>query len=149
MARPQKHITNCPHLERKHCSLGLCRECYQKQSYQTNKEVRKQQARDYAQQHPQKYNKANSVRHRHNMSWDEYLERVERQHNACVCGRVFDDTWSGVPRIDHDPKCCPAGKKSCGKCTRGLLCNRCNRVLGLLEKDPHLLPPYLVNYLAY
>jgi hypothetical protein len=34
--------------------------------------------------------------------------------------------------VDHDHMCCP-GKKSCGKCLRGLLCAACNAKLGWLE----------------
>ena len=50
--------------------------------------------------------------------------------------------------VDHDHKCCLQAIKTCGKCVRGLLCHRCNTVLGFLEPDPHLLPEYLRAYLA-
>lgn len=39
------------------------------------------------------------------------------------------------------------GRKACGKCVRGLLCNRCNLLLGMVESEPHLIPAHLVNYL--
>ena len=32
--------------------------------------------------------------------------------------------------VDHDHACCP-GKKTCGKCVRGVLCHSCNQGLGL------------------
>jgi hypothetical protein len=37
--------------------------------------------------------------------------------------------------IDHDHACC-SGRRSCGKCVRGALCNRHNLYLGFIEKDP-------------
>ncbi len=43
------------------------------------------------------------------------------------------------PHIDHDHRCCPSGKRTCGRCNRGLLCARCNPAIGLLRDDPEIL----------
>lgn len=40
--------------------------------------------------------------------------------------------------IDHDHKCCPT-LPGCGKCLRGLLCNRCNWAIGYMKDDINLL----------
>ena len=36
--------------------------------------------------------------------------------------------------VDHDHACCP-GPVSCGRCVRGLLCSRCNDILGWFRDD--------------
>lgn len=59
--------------------------------------------------------------------------------------------WSETARlqnfvVDHDHTCCP-GKRSCGRCVRGLLCNRCNRALGQFGDDIETLRR-AVAYLA-
>src|ERR1700685_796849 len=140
--------TNCEHFDQPNYSRGLCRKCYRQQYYQKNKKEMKKRSKAYQKSHPQSYNKKAQMWYRHKMLWTEYQDRLAKQKNSCICGHIFNNTWNDTARIDHDPACCPAGGRSCGKCTRGLLCNRCNRVLGLLEKDPQLLPKYLVDYLA-
>lgn len=47
--------------------------------------------------------------------------------------------------IDHDHACCPAEKKSCGRCIRGLLCGRCNGHLGWFEKHREQIEQYLAK----
>jgi hypothetical protein len=51
--------------------------------------------------------------------------------NGCqICG----DTPKGRPlHIDHDHKCCPSNSMTCGKCVRGVVCNRCNQTIGKYE----------------
>lgn len=66
----------------------------------------------------------------------DFYAEMERQDSACaICG----DAENGGKRlsVDHDHSCCP-GVTSCGKCFRGLLCSRCNLVLGRCEDDPHV-----------
>ena len=67
-----------------------------------------------------------------------------KQNNECpICKKEFTDT----PAVDHDHNCCP-GRKTCGKCIRGLLCSNCNRQLGIIEKQNWLnnAIAYLDNY---
>lgn len=40
--------------------------------------------------------------------------------------------------VDHDHDCCE-GRKSCGECVRGVLCESCNMVLGRVNDDREVL----------
>ncbi len=61
----------------------------------------------------------------HNIN-PEWAETVEK--SCMICGAEENPHW------DHDHKCCP-GKRSCGKCIRGLLCANCNKGLGQFSDD--------------
>lgn len=81
----------------------------------------------------------------------EYFWLVTEQEGRCaICGEEEALTLpSGEKRrlsVDHDHKCCEKKRDICGMCNRGLLCNRCNRMLGMINDDIDLLKE-AVNYL--
>jgi hypothetical protein len=48
--------------------------------------------------------------------------------------------------LDHDHRCCPDKRDICGKCIRGVLCNRHNLAEGYLQGNPEeaiLLAEYM------
>lgn len=59
---------------------------------------------------------------------EDIRRMLEEQQNCCLICEV-EFTAERPPHVDHDHSCCP-GKKSCGDCVRGLLCNNCNNGLG-------------------
>lgn len=71
--------------------------------------------------------------------WDKYRLTIERydemlagQGGGCaICGRP---PRNGRHHVDHDHACCP-GKRTCGKCIRGLVCFTCNIRIGLIESN--------------
>jgi Recombination endonuclease VII len=77
--------------------------------------------------------------HFYGISAAMYWSLLDEQGGACrICrkpetGRHQSGTLRRLA-VDHDHKCCP-GKKSCGKCVRGLLCGRCNSAIGLVYED--------------
>lgn len=60
----------------------------------------------------------------------DYQNRLQQQNNACpICKTVFTET----PVIDHDHACCDTTNtkpNTCGKCVRGVLCDKCNWGIG-------------------
>jgi len=63
---------------------------------------------------------------------------LEFQEGLCAVCRGEMST----PYIDHDHDCCPqvaAGRRGCGLCVRGLLCPRCNIMLGSVGDRPEIL----------
>lgn len=79
---------------------------------------------------------------RHGLSMEQFDAMLTAQLGVCaICAQP------GKLNIDHDHSCCP-GSYSCGKCVRGLLCDDCNRGLGIFRDDPQLLDSakrYLVS----
>ncbi len=78
----------------------------------------------------------------HNTTIDELERMLAAQGGVCyLCGELP----SGKFHVDHDHSCCPDtvdGKrvrKTCGQCIRGLACQRCNQVIGMVKECPELL----------
>lgn len=78
----------------------------------------------------------------------DFLRLLAWQRETCPCGKPFDSQ----PFVDHDHACCPPASAggTCGKCIRGLLHNRCNFLLGVIEANPDVIHPagWAEKYLA-
>lgn len=138
----------CEHVDKENCAFGLCRRCYHIGRHDwTQTYYRRKQKMGLKKW--REYRREMRLRRLYHLSWAQYQQKLRQQNQACICGRQFSTTGgkSAAPHVDHSHKCC-SGDGSCGKCVRGLLCFRCNTVLGMLEPEPRLLPTYLRRYLA-
>ena len=87
------------------------------------------------------------IKYNYNMEISEYETRAA---NGCeLCG----DKPERSLHVDHDHKCCD-GPISCGKCVRGIVCNKCNKAIdkyetGKMRADyPHMerVKQYVESY---
>ncbi len=88
---------------------------------------------------------------KYKMTLEQYDELFEAQSGLCAaCGEAETaKTPSGATKrlaVDHDHNCCP-GQETCGECVRGLLCFRCNSVLGRVNENAQTLLR-LVGYIG-
>lgn len=72
-----------------------------------------------------------TIRRKYHLGRDEYERMFAAQDGRCG---MCDEPSDKLLRVDHDHSCCP-GKFTCGKCIRGLLCDRCNSMLGQFSDD--------------
>jgi len=78
--------------------------------------------------------RAARLKHRYGVTPEWYDAKMLEQYGCCaICGAIPDGKLRFS--VDHDHKCCP-GRKSCGKCLRGILCQPCNAVLGFVDSHP-------------
>jgi hypothetical protein len=54
---------------------------------------------------------------------------LSSQGSCCAICKTETPGGQGSFHVDHNHECCP-GHKSCGSCVRGILCNRCNLLVG-------------------
>ena len=92
--------------------------------------MRKQGTRDAAH--------AKRIWENYKLTEDQYWYLWRQQGGVCyICARARGTTKR--LSVDHDHACCPT-TPTCGECTRGLLCSKCNRdVLGHLRDDPEAM----------
>lgn len=67
----------------------------------------------------------NMLKSLYGVTLERYREMLVAQGGCCKICRKEGRGKRVRLCVDHDHRCCP-GKKSCGKCIRGLLCNECN-----------------------
>ena len=86
--------------------------------------------------------------YKYRVTADDLARIREIQRDSCaICGAPLDDDRTGRNRrwvIDHDHSCCPPGR-SCGGCVRGVLCQRCNPLLGWFETHYDSIMSYLTD----
>lgn len=74
---------------------------------------------------------------RYGISEEMYKSMLADQRGGCaICGCTEEENGKALA-VDHDHSCC-SGKKTCGSCIRGLLCNKCNSAIGFLNDSPYL-----------
>jgi len=82
--------------------------------------------------------RAANIKYWYGMTADEYAAKLHEQGGGCaVCGKTPEENGKDLA-VDHDHSCCP-GRRSCGKCVRGLLCDQCNRGIGHFQDSTELL----------
>ena len=78
---------------------------------------------------------------------DRFDQILAEQGGGCaICSSPQSELKHALV-VDHDHSCCP-GKRSCGRCVRGILCRACNVGIGNLRDDPRLVRSAL-NYLTH
>jgi hypothetical protein len=61
---------------------------------------------------------------------DERVAELLAAQDGCAICHTWVPGGVGGWHVDHDHACCP-GDKSCGKCVRGILCNKHNLAIGM------------------
>lgn len=125
-----------------HSACKICERAMAKDWYERNKEKATAKVKEWRLENAdavRKYrvdNRQKSYRQelvrKHGLDPEWFDEQVQRQENSCLgCKREFQSGHKQTaPHVDH----CHETQK-----VRGILCNRCNTVLGLCRDDPELL----------
>lgn len=135
---------NSYHSACKACERGMAKDWYQR-----NRERAKQKYRDWREENIDKvraYRKQNRAKHyrqevmrKYGVDEGWFDAQLKKQGNRCeCCNRKF--AWGDKQKTPHVDHCHESGK------VRGILCNRCNFVLGLSNDDQDLLST-LAEYL--
>lgn len=86
---------------------------------------------------PSQYLPEANLKYRYKMTQAEFDQRLADQGGGCAICHGVNQNETRLS-VDHDHSCCPGGR-SCGACVRGIICHRCNRLLGFAGDDPEVL----------
>lgn len=79
-----------------------------------------------------------AMKHNFGITLEDWDQMLRDQSGRCfLCEEPLRSGRTDI-HIDHDHACCP-GKRSCGKCIRGLACQKCNQGVGQFNDNPALL----------
>ena len=128
--------------ESKGTRSARCKECFREVTRQrraADPERTRQMNREYRRKNPGKarvWDVSKRLKATRNMTLDEYNALLQAQEGRCaICLSPEPGFKKGRFAVDHDHSCCPS-VKSCGRCTRGLLCHNCNLTLGRMRDNP-------------
>jgi len=135
------------HPERRHQAFGLCNPCYQKKYQEKHRQEllvkqreRWHRVKDF--QRTKDQTRKGNLRRRFGLTPEQYADMVVAQNGRCaVCFRpetAVNQYGVKALAVDHD--------HSTGV-VRGLLCMRCNIVLGLVKDDTDILQS-AIEYLS-
>lgn len=109
------------------------------------KEKRKKRSREWRKENPDRANelvrkwKANNIERTrlldksshlwtaYRLTMEKYIEICNSQGNVCAICKEHKRLY-----VDHDHSCCPENV-TCGKCVRGLVCQKCNTFLHFVD----------------
>lgn len=151
----REHNSKCSVLGccRKFFSKDVCKEHYNELYYSKNTDKIRLKSREYRMEHKKEleaYRKSRvytseqkaTIKKRtyesylitkFNINIDQYNEILVHQNYCCALCKRHRNKFRKNFAVDHTHSCCFEG--SCGKCIRGLLCDTCNRAVGLLKDD--------------
>jgi hypothetical protein len=102
--------------------------------YEENKDAVREAMRADRKNNPRKYREY-ELKKKFGITLAEFDALLEKQGGKCAaCGATEPGGKYNQWAVDHDHACCP-GRKTCGKCIRGILCNGCNAGIGFLKDD--------------
>lgn len=105
--------------------------------YLKNREKQRAYRKEWYAKNKEKVRESNRLR-RYGVTAEVLQEMLTNQDNRCaICTDVFDSN----PRFTHVDHCHKTGR------VRGLLCNRCNALIGYAKEDAAVLKA-AVEYLA-
>lgn len=82
--------------------------------------------------------RTNLLQLRYKLTLDQYKQMWIDQKGCCAICKRNQNEFVYALSVDHNHECCP-GRKSCGKCIRGLLCQDCNLMIGNSNDNPQNL----------
>lgn len=106
----------------------ICSNKYRSEWCKKNRDKKRLIERNYAAKHPEMFRKK-ALKRYYNISISDYEKMAEAQNNVCKICKNPEDRRNYLC-VDHD--------HITGK-IRGLLCNNCNRALGLLKDNTDIL----------
>jgi hypothetical protein len=69
------------------------------------------------------------IKNTYNLTEQQYWDILNKQNGYCaICEKKVEKLY-----IDHDHSCCPT-ETSCGKCVRGILCQKCNMFMHYVDE---------------